>query len=169
MPPTAITPTLSSTARTPGYPEGGTATLTNLTIQTSGATSVGVVTTASGMTTINGGSITTSGAQSDAVLALSGAQVTVQGTTLSTSGNAAKGFDVQGSGTVLTASNVSVTTTGTINPATGNHSQGLYNGDGTSSGTSPTGGGVANVTNSTFVTKGVDSIGVDTLDGGATT
>ena len=64
---------------------------------------------------------------------------------------------------------MSVTTTGTINPATGNHSQGLYNGDGTHSGTSPTGGGVANVTNSTFVTKGVDSIGVDTLDGGTTT
>jgi hypothetical protein len=151
------------------YLGGGTLTLTNSSIATSGAYSFGVDTEDSGTTKVSGGSITTSGAQSDAVLALSGAQVTVQGTTLSTSGNAAKGFDVQGSGTVLTASNVSVTTTGTINPATGNHSQGLYNGDGTSSGTSPTGGGVANVTSSSFVTKGVNSIGVDTLDGGATT
>ena len=69
----------------------------------------------------------------------------------------------------MTVNGVTVTTTGTINPATGDHSQALYNGDGTHTGTSPTGGGVANVTNSTFQTHGVDSIGVDTLDGGTTT
>ncbi len=105
----------------------------------------------------------------DAVLALSGAQVTVQGTTISTSGDGSKGFDIQGSGTVVTISNVGVTTTGTISSETRDHAQALYNGDGSSSATSPTGGGVANVTNSTFVTRGADSIGVDTLDGGTTT
>ena len=68
-----------------------------------------------------------------------------------------------------TATGVSVTTTGTINPATGNHAQGLYNGNGGSSGIGPTGGGVAIVTDSTFLTKGVDAIGVDTLNGGRTT
>ncbi len=152
------------------YVGGGAMTLNNVSITTSGNYGQGVVTQNSGTTSVYGGSITTSGNDADAIQALSGAQVLVQGTTISTSGDGSKGFDVQGTGTVVTINGVNVTTTGTVdtNPATGDHSQALYNGDGTHSGTSPTGGGVANVTNSTFATQGVNSVGVDTLDGGKT-
>ncbi len=166
---------LTTGTQSPGVytSDGGTTNLTGDSITTSGPNAQGVNTTNSGTTNVSGGSITTSNVESDAVLALSGAQVTVQGTAISTggdgSGNGSKGFDIQGAGTVVTVNGVTVTTTGTINPATGDHSQALYNGDGTHTGTSPTGGGVANVTNSTFQTHGVDSIGVDTLDGGTTT
>src|SRR6185437_6944865 len=147
---------------------GGTATVSNSTITTTGSDAVGVETRNGGKTTFTGGSITTSGAQSDAVLALSGAQVNVQGTTISTSGNAGKGFDVQGTGTTLVASNLSVTTTGTINPATGNHAQGLYNGNGVGSDGGPTGGASATLTNVAILTKGFFAAGVATENGATT-
>ena len=148
---------------------GGLVTLTSSSILTTGTQATGVYTANGGTTTINGGSVTTQGTQADAIGAFSGAQVTVEGTTISTSGNASKGFDVEGTGTTLVASNVSVTTTGTIDPATGFHSQGLYNGAGGSNSTALTGGGTATVTDSSFLTKGVDSVAIDTENGAKTT
>ena len=95
-----------------GYATGGTANLTNLTMQTSGAASAGVVTTNSGTTTINGGSIATIGVNAFDVLVTSGATTKVTGTTLTTSADGSTGIEVTDAGSKLTASGISVTTQG---------------------------------------------------------
>jgi hypothetical protein len=206
-----------------GYTAGGTASLTNLTIQTSGANSAGVVTDAGGTTTISGGSVTTSGIGSQglfvtgagssitatgvavstsgnfdtstnsssngldtveganavfsggsistegnaayAVVADSKGSISLSGTTISTTGNGSGGLGINGSGSEIDASGVTITTTGAMDPVTGQHSYGVYNGpfgDFTS-------GGVAKLTDTSILTQGVEMFGVLTGTGGATT
>ena len=125
----------------PGDPGGGTMTLTNLTIQTSGANAPGVATEDGGLTKISGGSITTTGA-------------------------GATGLAVNGIGSSTEASGVSITTQGGVNPATGDHADGAFNGPYLPNGL--TSGGVLSLTNTTISTSGASANGVVTAAGGIT-
>jgi fibronectin-binding autotransporter adhesin len=144
---------------------GGVANLADMTISTQGAAMYGVLTSTGGSTTISGGSVTTSGAGAYAIAVNGGGAVTLNGTTISTSANGAGGFSVAGAGSTLTASGVSITTQGGFDPASGDHSYGLYNG--------PSGsfaaGGVATLTDTTISTQGAEMHGVVTAAGGSTT
>ena len=148
-----------------GVTSGGFLSLANSTVATSGAIADGVVTGTGGTTTISGGSVTTSGASSYAIAVNGGGAVTLNGTTISTTANGSGGFSVEGAGSTLTASGVSVTTQGAMDPTTGDHSYGLFNGP---SG-SITSGGVAKLTDTSISTQGVEMFGVLTETGGATT
>ena len=148
-----------------GVTSGGFLSMVNSTVATSGAIADGVVTGTGGTTTISGGSVTTSGPSSYAIAVNGGGAVTLNGTTISTTANGSGGFSVEGAGSTLTASGVSVTTQGAIDPTTGDHSYGLYNGP---SG-SITSGGVATLTDTTISTQGADMHDVVTGAGGSTT
>jgi autotransporter family porin len=126
----------------PGDPGGGTMTLTNLTIQTSGADAPGVATEDGGLTKISGGSITTSG-------------------------DGATGLGVNGAGSSVEASDVNIMTQGGVNPATGDKADGAFNGPYLPNGL--TSGGVLSLTNSTVATSGADGNGVVSSIGGTTT
>ena len=148
-----------------GVTSGGFLSLANSTVATSGAIADGVVTGTGGTTTISGGSVTTSGPSSYAIAVNGGGAVTLNGTTISTTANGSGGFSVEGAGSTLTASGVSVTTQGAMDPTTGDHSYGLFNGP---SG-AITSGGVAKLTDTSISTQGVEMFGVLTETGGATT
>jgi hypothetical protein len=142
---------------------GGTATLTNLTIKTSGDGSSGVVTEDGGATTLNGGSINTTGNAAYAVSTNTGGLVSLNGTTIGTTGNGSGGLGINGG--EIDATNVTIATTGAFDPVSGQHSYGVYNGPFQSF----TSGGVAKLTDVSVSTQGVDMHGVLTNTGGATT
>ena len=163
----------NSTITTTGTPadgvdtnSGGTTQLTNVTINTSGDDSLGVTSSGSGTTTtISGGSVSTAGNAAYAVSAYNGGLVSLNGTTISTTGNGSGGFGINGAGSELDATNVTITTTGADDSVSGQHSYGLYNGP---YGTLPS-GGVAKLTDVSISTQGVDMHGVLTDTGGVTT
>ncbi len=139
-----------------GLTSGGTLSLTNSTIATSGAGANGVVTEATGTTTrISGGSIATTGPDANAFDVGTGATAQITGTTLTASANGSKGVVVTDSGTTLTASGITVTTKGGLDPATGFTANGVYSGP--SSSPSSTSGGTVNIANSTITTTGNDA------------
>jgi hypothetical protein len=153
---------------------GGTLTASGSTVTANGNSSpatntyvFGVDTLAAGKTTLNGGSVSTTGLEAAGVASHgAGTTVAVSGTTISTIGNASQGLQVLGTGSSLTASNLSVSTKGTINSADGDHAYGVYNGS--SANTSYPGGGTASLTNVIVNTSGVTSAGVVTNSGGVT-
>ena len=75
---------------------------------------------------------------------------------------------VYGTGSVTTDSGLTISTSGGPD-SNGNHSQGVYNGNGNGDAGGSTGGGTINLTNSTVVTSGVNADGVGTLNGGSMT
>jgi Autochaperone Domain Type 1 len=147
------------------FPNGGTMHLTNTVILTTGSNAPGVETNSGGVTTISGGSISTAGNGSYAVVAQSNGSISLSGTTISTTGNGSGGLGINGSGSEIDASGVTIATTGAMDPVTGLHSYGIYNG--------PfgefTSGGVAKISNTTISTQGADMHGVVTSTGGTTT
>src|SRR5574337_724779 len=147
------------------FPGGGTATIKDTTISTSGFKAAGVATEDGGTTSITGGSIATSGNGAYAVVSNSGGLTTLSGTSISTTGDGSGGLGVNGAGSEIDATNVTVSTTGGFDSASGLHAYGLYNGpygDFTS-------GGVAKLTNSSISTEGAQMYGVFTSIGGVTT
>ncbi|HXE26776.1 MAG TPA: autotransporter outer membrane beta-barrel domain-containing protein [Roseiarcus sp.] len=151
-----------------GGPTGGaSATLTNVAILTKGFDAAGVDTENGATTTLNGGSVSTTGAASYAVVVNSAGAETANGTALSAAANGSGGFSVQGAGSRLAVSGVTVATLGALDPASGNHSYGLFNGPG-SGGLFPS-GGVATVADSTISTQGAAMFGIFTGAGASTT
>ena len=144
---------------------GGTATITNSTISTSGDHANGVATRNGGLTTISGGSINTAGNAAYAVAADSGGVAKLTGTTIGTTGNGSGGLGINGAGSEIDATNVTITTKGGFDSASGQHSYGVYNGPFGSFTT----GGVAKLTDTSVSTQGVDMHGVITSTGGTTT
>ena len=148
---------------------GGTAFLINSTLVTSGARADGVASENGGATSLAGGSVKTTGVVSDAIFGASGSSTSLSGVSLTTTGNGAKGIDIEGAGTTLVASNLTISTSGTIDPTTGFHAQGVYNGSSVPPVAGQTGGGKISLTDSTVLTSGASAYGVDTANGGATT
>lgn len=94
--------------------KGGTATLTNMNVSTSGAASYSHAlrnTDATSSMTVNGGSFSTAGGYSNAVDAEGGSLITVNGAALSTSGSAAPAVAALG-GSTIKLTNGSITTGG---------------------------------------------------------
>ena len=172
-------------------PSGGTASLTDTTITTSGLEAFGVVTATGGTTTVLGGSVSTSGdgahalvAESGGVasvgasaagpttltttgsdaygaVATSGGSVTLTGSQLSTSGDGSGGLAVIGAGSSIAATGASIVTQGGLSPTTGLGAYGLYNGP---FGDAPS-GGTASLTNTTITTSGAGASGIAALSG----
>jgi hypothetical protein len=95
------------------YPTGGTLTITNSTITTTGAYASGVVTAGGGTTTtINGSSITTMETDAFGVASFSGGSTSLSGGSVTTSGGGAIGLYASGTGSTIMASGVAVTTSG---------------------------------------------------------
>jgi hypothetical protein len=112
----------------------------------------------------SGGSISTAGNGAYAVVAESKGSISLSGTTIGTIGNGSGGLGINGSGSEIDAAGVTIATTGTMDPVTGLHSYGVYNGpygDFTS-------GGVAKLTDTSISTQGVQMYGVITSTGGTT-
>ncbi len=148
---------------------GGTVFLTNSTLVTGGANAQGVSSENGGATSIAGGSIKTTGVLADAVYGASGSSTSLSGVTLTTTGNASKGIDIEGAATTLVGSNLTISTSGSIDPTTGFHAQGVYNGSSVPPSAGATGGGKISLTDSAVVTSGANAYGVDTANAGATT
>ena len=112
----------------------------------------------------SGGSISTAGNGAYAVVAESGGSISLSGTTISTVGNGSGGLGINGSGSEIDAAGVTIATTGAMDPVTGLHSYGVYNG--------PfgefTSGGVAKLTDVSISTQGVQMYGVITSTGATT-
>ena len=115
--------------------------------------------------TFSNGSINTAGNAAYAVVATGGGFVSLAGTTIGTMGNGSGGLAVNGSGSEIDAANVTIVTAGALDPLTGLHSYGVFNGP---YGDFPA-GGVAKLTDVSVSTKGVEMFGVLTDTGGATT
>ena len=109
----------------------------------------GVVANADATIVLSSGSTQTTGLEAFAIGAEGGGNVTISGVSVSTSGNASKGLAIVGTGSSLSASDLTVTTRGTINHANGNHAYGVYNG----SLGGFFGGGTATLTNVTVQTS----------------
>ena len=129
----------------PGGPAGGTMTLTNTTITTTGIGADGVIASNGGVTTISGGSISTSGASALGLYATgAGSSIaTSNGTTIATGvvGDPTKGTNSQG---VAAESGGAVSLTGGLVTTSGNASTGVFV---TDAGSSITASGVAVTTN----------------------
>ena len=151
-----------------GSTGGATVSLTASSFSTHGDHANGVVTENGGSTTLTQSSVATSGVQASAVYGSSGSATTLSNVTLTTTGNAAKGIDIEGSDTRLQGSNITITTSGTIDPATGFHAQGVYNGSSVPPAAGRTGGGTVTLIDSGVTTHGDLAYGVDTADGGMT-
>ena len=95
------------------YASGGTATLTNVTVNTSGASSSGVVTGNSGSTTITDSSITTTGTGAYGVQSFSAGSSSLSGGSINTSGSAAFGLQASGAGSSITTTGTTIATSGT--------------------------------------------------------
>jgi hypothetical protein len=126
-------------------PSGGSLTLANSTVATSGPQAFAVITSVGGSTTISGGSFTTSGLGADGIVTVGGGSTIFNGASVATSGQDAHAFFVgpgsqaslggtntfstQGDGAIglyATLGGVingtgltSITTTGGVSPATG--------------------------------------------------
>src|SRR5262249_24453608 len=125
---------------------GATADLRGVTIATTGGGSQGLNVLDEG-STLNRSHLTISpprglsSGEADAVAVSNGGSITLANSKLSTTGNAAKGINVEGSQSKFIGSNLTISTTGTIDPTTGFHAQGVFNGTGTPAGPGNTGGG----------------------------
>ena len=144
---------------------GSTITATGASIATSGPTAPAVLADTGGNVTLNGGSLNTAGTAAYAAVAQSGGLVSLNGTTIGTTGNGAGGLGIDGAGSQIDATNVTIATSGAFDPASGQHSYGVFNGP---FGSFPT-GGVANLTDVSVSTQGVAMYGVVTSTGGVTT
>ncbi len=151
-----------------GSTGGATVSLTASSFTTHGDRASGVVTENGGSTTLTRSSVATSGVQASAVYGSSGSSTTLNNVTLTTTGNAAKGIDIEGTGTTLNGANLTITTSGTIDPATGFHAQGVYNGSSVPAVAGRTGGGTVALIDSRVTTHGDVAYGVDTANGGST-
>ena len=151
----------------PPVPGGGTLTLTNSTIATSGDQSHAVLTRDGGSTTISGGSYSTSGAIADVIVGQgAGTSVNVSGATIAATGLGSPGASLVGAGSSMSLTNVHITTSG--DPfASGRDAVGAFNG--TSASGDFVGGGTLTITNSTIATSGDQAKGIVTRDGGVTT
>jgi Autochaperone Domain Type 1 len=113
----------------------------------------------------SGGSISTAGNGAYAVVAESKGSISLSGTTISTTGNGSGGLGINGSGSEIDAAGVTIATTGAMDPVTGLHSYGVYNG--------PFGefasGGVAKIIDTTISTQGAAMFGILTGAGASTT
>ena len=147
---------------------GGVLTLSGVVVKASGQNAIGVTTTGGASTSLVGGSVATTGGQGDAIYGAGGGATNLVGVRLTTSGNAAKGIDIQGTGTTLTGANLTILTTGTLDPATDFRAQGVYNGGAAAPGTGTTGGGSVVLNSSSIATRGASANGVETADGGTT-
>jgi hypothetical protein len=151
---------------------GSSVTATGLAISTSGAFDTSTSSSSNGLhagdgakAVFSGGSISTAGNAAYAATATGGGSISLSGTTISTTGNGSGGLGINGSGSEIDATGVRIATTGALDPVTGEHSYGIYNG---SFGSFPT-GGVAKLTDTTISTQGVEMHGVVTNTSGVTT
>ena len=150
-----------------GLTSGGFMSLTNSMIATSGVGANGAESGAGGTTTISGGLVKTTGLEALGIIADGGGNVTVSGTSITTTGDDLRRRSAAlGTGSSLTASDLTVTTSGTTNSADGHSAFAVYNGSG--AGTSFPGGGTITLTNVAALTTGVGSTGVATENGGVT-
>ena len=151
---------------------GSSITATGVAVSTSGNFDTSTNSSSNGLDAVegakavfSGGSISTAGNAAYAVVADSKGSISLSGTMISTTGNGSGGLGINGSGSEIDASGVAIATTGAMDPLTGQHSYGLYNG--------PFGdfasGGVAKLANSTISTQGASMYGVLTHFGGSTT
>ena len=107
---------------------GGSVTLNNVQVTTTGTSADGIATYTGGVTTVNGGSLTTSGAAAYAAVVHNTGSLSLDNVTISTSGNGSGGVGINGAGASATLTNVSITTTGGFDSASGQHAYGVYNG-----------------------------------------
>jgi fibronectin-binding autotransporter adhesin len=149
----------------PGYATGGSLTLTNTSVSTTGFHGDGVVTADEGVTTITGGSVMTGGNSAYGVISQGGGKTTLAGTTISTTGDGSGGLGVNGAGSRIDASNVTVSTSGGYDSTTTLHAYGAYNGPFGSF----TSGGILNLTGGSVSTGGAQMYAVFTATGGVTT
>ena len=151
---------------------GSSITATGVAVATSGNFDPSTNSSSNGLDAVDGakavfsgGSISTAGNAAYAVVADGKGFISLSGTTIGTTGNGSGGLGINGSGSEIDASGVTITTTGGIDPVTGQHSYGIYNG--------PFGefasGGVAKITDLTISTQGAAMFGVLTSVGGSTT
>ena len=96
-----------------------------------------------------------------------GGTVNLNGTAISATGLGSGGLFVNGAGGVLNATGVSITTQGGVDPATGDHADGAFNGPYLPGGL--TSGGFMSLTNSTITTSGAGANGAESGAGGTTT
>ena len=96
------------------YASGGTATLTNVTVNTSGASSSGVVTGNSGSTTITDSSITTTGTGAYGVQSFSAGSNSLSGGSVTTSGSDAFGLQASAAGSSIATTGTTIATGGSV-------------------------------------------------------
>jgi hypothetical protein len=133
-----------------GIPVGGSLTLTNTTISTSGADAVGVVTNSGGVTNIGGGSVATAGPDAHALFVTgSGSKANLSGSgSFATIGAGAIGLYATLGGVVSATgpATTTITTKGGVSPATGLGAYGV-NADGA--------GSAVNLASATITTSGL--------------
>ena len=105
----------------PSAPAGGTISLTNTTIVTTGASAIGVFTSSGGSTALANNSVTTSGQDAHALVVTgSGSQASLGGSnTFATQGAGAIGFYATAGGGVTASGPATITTIGGVSPSTG--------------------------------------------------
>ena len=151
---------------------GSSVTATGVAVSTTGNFDTSANSSSNGLDAVDGaraifsgGSISTAGNAAYAATATGGGSLSLSGTTISTTGNGSGGFGINGSGSEIDAAGVTITTKGVMDPVTGEHSYGIYNGP---FGSFPA-GGVAKLTDTSISTQGVEMHGVVTNTGGVTT
>ena len=107
---------------------GGTATISDSTIVTSGRLAEGLVTRDSGLTTVSGGSINTKGDAAYAASVDTGGVVRLTGTTIGRRATGRGDLAIHSTGSEIDAADVTITTTGGFDSVSGQHSYGVYNG-----------------------------------------
>ena len=174
---------------------GGTMSISDTSVKTSGDQAYGVQTGTGGTTTFLGGSIATSGAGAEAASAHGGSLtigldasgkgtaittsgvgayatgadnggfLSITGATITTTQNGSGGIGVNGTGSEADATNVTISTAGALDQASGFHAYGVYNGPNSNYAA----GGVAKLTNVSVSTQGANMYGVYANTGGVTT
>ena len=145
---------------------GGSVTASNgLSVATTGAGATALLATgASSSISAANVAITTSGASSFGAVADQGANLSLNGGSIQTTAVGAGGLRVLGTGSSLTASNLSVGAVGGQDTATGFFGHAIYNGPGSTT----TAGGALTLTNVTATAAGLQSDAVWTDAGGVT-
>ncbi len=141
----------------PGDPTGGTMTLTDTTITTTGMAAVGVETNSGGVTNISGGAVNTSGPDAHALFVTgAGSIVNLSGrTTFATQGDGAIGLYAMQGGVIDALGQTTISTSGTNSTATGLNAYGV-NADGA--------GSRVNLAAATITTTGAGAAGLFASD-----
>ena len=140
---------------------------TDVTVSTAGsglANANAILADSGAVVTVNGGSASTTGTDAYVAGSINGATLNLNGTTVTATGDGSGGLAVNGTGSTITATELTITTHGNYDSANNFGPTGATN----QSYGEISGGGTLTLTNSSIVTTGTQAPGVYTANGGTT-